>query len=345
MDAPRPPATSGLVLGLNSALQRRVVLSNDLVIGAVNRAKVSSNGVGGKGQGAYLAATAALNAQILLAQFVGGDEGKALVRALKLRRSGADERLWISVSKPTRICTTIADRTDATEIVEPSSFVDATEVNRMIEAIRKMSPVDGLLCAGSLPPGIDGYSELVQAAEPRTVLFFDTLVFEDATNTNAKWTILKLNAREVLKAAEAHDPMAAESDSANPRSPPAVAAAAKSLCEKYGFDVVLWTDGPFDAGAYLFSEDRRVSFQKTFGQLPGPLASPIGAGDTVAGVTFARFLSSGATSAAALFDAFSFGLGCGAASCLTGENALFDADVAATLLYTQTTSKEQIEKA
>ena len=48
----------GVVLGLNAAFQRRVAFEKQLVIGAVNRAAESGGGVGGKGQGAYLAAAA-----------------------------------------------------------------------------------------------------------------------------------------------------------------------------------------------------------------------------------------------------------------------------------------------
>ena len=47
------------MLGLNAAFQRRVAFEKPLVIGAVNRASESGGGVGGKGQGAYLAAAAA----------------------------------------------------------------------------------------------------------------------------------------------------------------------------------------------------------------------------------------------------------------------------------------------
>ena len=46
------------MLGLNAAFQRRVAFEKPLVIGAVNRAAESGGGVGGKGQGAYLAAAA-----------------------------------------------------------------------------------------------------------------------------------------------------------------------------------------------------------------------------------------------------------------------------------------------
>ena len=48
----------GVVLGLNAAFQRRVAFEKPLVIGAVNRAGESGGGVGGKVQGAYLAAAA-----------------------------------------------------------------------------------------------------------------------------------------------------------------------------------------------------------------------------------------------------------------------------------------------
>lgn len=75
------------MLGLNGALQRRVELSGPLAVGSVNRAASSSSGVGGKGQGAWLAMQQLAiaesvdeSARARLAQFIGsGDEGEALV--------------------------------------------------------------------------------------------------------------------------------------------------------------------------------------------------------------------------------------------------------------------------
>ena len=96
----------GVVLGLNAAFQRRVAFEKPLVIGAVNRASESGGGVGGKGQGAYLAAAAARPGSVALAQFYGGDAGEALAEALRKRAPGADEALWIRTASQTRICTT-----------------------------------------------------------------------------------------------------------------------------------------------------------------------------------------------------------------------------------------------
>ena len=67
--------------------------------------------------------------------------------------------------------------------------------------------------------------------------------------------------------------------------------------------------------------------------LPGPVLSPIGAGDTVAGATFAAWLGNEADGdVPAAVAAFAFGLSRGAASCLTRENAAFDAATAEALL-------------
>ena len=90
----------GVVLGLNAAFQRRVAFEKPLVIGAVNRAAESGGGVGGKGQGAYLAAAAARPGSVALAQFYGGDAGDALAEALRKRAPGARFRSASASASP-----------------------------------------------------------------------------------------------------------------------------------------------------------------------------------------------------------------------------------------------------
>ena len=105
-------ALDPLVLGLNGALQRRVGLAKPLAVGSVNRASESSSGVGGKGQGAWVATQRLWRARggprPQLAQFYGtGDEGDALAAALRAAAPGADEALWVRTAAATRICTTL----------------------------------------------------------------------------------------------------------------------------------------------------------------------------------------------------------------------------------------------
>ena len=146
-----------------------------------------------------------------------------------------------------------------------------------------------------------------------------------ASTAGSAKVILKLNAREVL--AVAGDPAPQdESDAARATPFAAVLRAAASLADRLKADAVLWTDGPYDAGGYI--DGKGIRFVKGFSQLPGPLASPIGAGDAVAGVTFA-----GIVAGHELVDAFAFGLSCGAASCLEPDNAAFDLGVAKRLPY------------
>uniref|UniRef100_A0A7S3NNK6 Carbohydrate kinase PfkB domain-containing protein n=1 Tax=Aureoumbra lagunensis TaxID=44058 RepID=A0A7S3NNK6_9STRA len=330
---------TAVVLGLNSAFQR-CVQCNDLVLGSVNRAKSSSTGVGGKGQGAYLAAVAVANSEneIALAQFVGGLIGESLCCAIRKRKTENIEDLWIQCKSETRVCTTIMHGEDATEFVEPSGIITQEELSLLEKKLKMRShSMHGLLCSGSLPPGIFSYENVIRAACPK-MLFLDTVVLngiENIDKTDMK-VILKLNAREILSVAGFADPNAHLSDAAVPRPADLISQAASSLCKKYGIHIVFYTDGPFDAGCYFAQSDRLIPIMKCFAQLPGPLRSPIGAGDTVAGTTFARLLAGYDD-----LDAFAFGLSCGAASCLTSENAVFDLDIIPKLPYKPILSSEK----
>lgn len=323
-------STEGVVLGLNAAFQRRVAFESPLAIGAVNRAAESGGGVGGKGQGAYLAAAAARPGRVALAQFYGGDAGNALAEALRTRAPGADEALWIRTASQTRICTTLVAGGDATEIVEPSGAVTEKELDALRAALASRT-VPGLLAAGSLPPGVpaDFYSTCAAATLSQGGKFLIDAVagLKDAVNAAASVgarMVVKVNARELLSVAG--DPLPAGSaDSVNDAA--RTARAARALADKLSSNAlagILWTDGEHPGGAlvgdavYALAGPPLSEF--------GPILSPIGAGDTVAGATFVAWLENDDP-----VRAFAYGLACGAASCLTAENAVFDADVAAAI--------------
>lgn len=137
----------------------------------------------------------------------------------------------------------------------------------------------------------------------------------------------------------------------------AAQALAASLGGADALDCVCWTDGPFPGGALDVLSGR--AWKLTMPPLPGPVLSPVGAGDAVAGGTFHAWLglrsASGSTSAtteatvnleaaagsaeirkheavnAVGVAAFKFGLACGAASCLTAENSALDLTIALSL--------------
>ena len=336
----------GVVLGLNGALQRRIAFEAPVTLGAVNRAAESSSGVGGKGQGAFLAAVAC-GAEASLAMFFGGDEGDAMAGALRAQcGGGADEGLWVRTASATRICTTlVAPDGDATEIVEPSGAVAGDEVDALTSALKRRAPAGGVLVCGSVPPGVPGatyYGACVEAvAGPGARILVDSVVGVEATlaaaAANACDAALKLNARELL--AVAGDPVdaAAADGVADPARVGRAAAAVAAALDpgQTCLAAVLWTDGAHPAGAFVPSTG--ATFELALPPLPGPVLSPIGAGDAVAGATFAAWLNAADRADGADGDvpapvaAFARGLSVGAASCLTRENAAFDAAVAAEL--------------
>ena len=78
--------------------------------------------------------------------------------------------------------------------------------------------------------------------------------------------------------------------------------------------------------------------------LPGPVLSPIGAGDACAGATLHAWLRSSAADDGDLphsVAAFCFGVACGAASCLTDSNSEFDLAQARSLRRAATVTRLQ----
>ncbi|CAE8634023.1 unnamed protein product [Polarella glacialis] len=361
-----------LYLGLNGALQRRVDLES-LAVGSVNRAKASSAGIGGKGQGAYIAALQLAEADAVagvgaglptpkLCMFLGkGREGDMLGEFLS-RRAGLGQgdssdpsdltSLWVPVDSPCRICTTIVESSsgDATEIVEPTGPVQVSEWDALLARLDAIHDVDGAAAVGvlgSMPPGVptDGYAQILRkVCGPRTKVLIDSVVNVQGTLRAAAesvrscdgrggGTILKLNAREILKLVGQD---LSGSDSQVAADPVAVADACLEIARSLGaasgctVDYICFTDGPFPGGVMAIRSGRRWCLERTR-SLRGPVVSPIGAGDSTSAGTLHAWCRSSVHAEdadAAAVEAFRFGLAVGAASCLTGDNAVFDmADV------------------
>ena len=155
---------STVVVGLNAALQKRLVLpeaAGHLVPGHVHRIAQVQMGVGGKGQDVALALSClehASNTRLL--QFLGrGGAGDAVQAQLQQRGYPAQDCLTIRTCAPLRVCTSIVGADCTTELVEPSGAVTASEVQALWNGLdqvfgreKSATTCAALACMGSLPP-------------------------------------------------------------------------------------------------------------------------------------------------------------------------------------------------
>eukprot|EP01041_Mallomonas_annulata_P010812 gene10812-22560_t len=339
-----------LVIGLNPALQRTINVPS-LTVGSVNRAASAAVGIGGKGQDVFVAASMmGIHKNALfprLAQFLGkGAEGDALSLLLE---NIADNKAVISVktNSPLRTCITLVDTisNEATEIIEPSGSISPDELLAMENAMSmtfNKNPPKGIVVMGSKPPGCPSnyYKTLLSTCiGSQTKILLDTAseVIDLAAyiQTKGSKVIIKLNARELCALVGIQGPTGAEAATATPAD--IIFAAGDRLLNriKEGSNAfenipifVAITDGPYAAHFHqLAPVDKKYRLEMP--PLPGPLINPIGAGDAVsAGTIFAwdgSFQLSGWPSADEMDEktAFSWGLACGAASCLTNSNSVF----------------------
>jgi 1-phosphofructokinase family hexose kinase len=178
IERPGPPFV--LAAGLSPAWQQIVVLE-ELRTGEVNRAREVHWSASGKVLNVGLALQAlagsrspsdraAMRSRIL--STVGGAAGAAI--AAEFRDAGIDTR-WVRTSSPTRVCTTVLDRSNGrvTELVENAAPIGAGELNEFRTAFREMSRhAEVIVLTGSLPAGVPAslYCELLQDLAPRTIL-------------------------------------------------------------------------------------------------------------------------------------------------------------------------------
>lgn len=168
-----------IVVGLNPALQKRFILSTNtpsLIPNNVHRASSIQVGVGGKGQDVVVALKFITNPQcaqkIYLMQFMGGDTSgdvaMSKLRAIQNDTNSIDvEALTIRCQAPLRICTTVVGKNEATELIEPSDEILASEIKSMDLTLHRLlydtkKSVQGLCFMGSMPPGcpIDYYAQI-----------------------------------------------------------------------------------------------------------------------------------------------------------------------------------------
>lgn len=196
MDLQPSGKSSILIVGLNPAIQKRFVLTNEdkLIPGNVHRANAVQKGIGGKGQDVYIALTCLIRKQrqqssktsnylkLSLAQFIGmGFEGEEFLRILRdVYRNDEEsflfERCTIRTKNPIRTCTTIISTDYSTELVEPSGHVEDEEINSLLSRIEEENGshtlsggdigVRGICIMGSMPPGCPSciYADILQRA-------------------------------------------------------------------------------------------------------------------------------------------------------------------------------------
>jgi 1-phosphofructokinase family hexose kinase len=113
-----------------------------------------------------------LKARSRTISFYGGETGRLLRNDID--RRGISTR-WVETSVPTRVCTTILDRSTGTttELVENSSPVSLEELDRFADAFaHEASSAEWVILAGSLPQNTptDFYRRLMQATSARVIL-------------------------------------------------------------------------------------------------------------------------------------------------------------------------------
>ena len=185
---------STLVVGLNPALQRRLVLPGSLTPGDVHRVTTVQTGIGGKGQDVAVALSCLASSGDVdkkkhkmqlprLLQFLGqGATGDTLMEQLDPHVDRVAS-LTIRTASPLRVCTSLVGTDSTTELVEPSGRIATTEIQELWERLGQgdgddsTTSWDGCAFMGSLPPDCptDTYAQLYEKLTPGLCLV-DSLV-------------------------------------------------------------------------------------------------------------------------------------------------------------------------
>lgn len=159
-----------LAAGLSPAWQQ-ILLFDKFAVGQVNRARAVTWCASGKVVNVAVALHH-LRAECRMMTLVGGDSGR------KIQHEMADFGLsarWVESSAPTRVCTTILDRSRevTTELVENAAAVPPEELEAFRFAFaEEAAKADVLVLSGSLPEGapVGYYRDLLEGASGRAVL-------------------------------------------------------------------------------------------------------------------------------------------------------------------------------
>eukprot|EP01036_Dinobryon_divergens_P027548 gene27548-36343_t len=361
---------TNVIVGLNPALQRIIQLSSsNLEPGEVHRASNVQIGIGGKGQNALIASNCIGNGnKFELLQFIGtGFEGDTVLQLLKsnlsCEKANAIKNYDMTVRSlsPCRTCITLVSEKSTTEIIEPSGKIEEEEMVALLGKVSSVGKVGGLAIMGSMPPGCPDstYPSIVSVACDRgSRVLIDTMtnvaaVLESCVTAECEYVVLKVNARELCKLAKIP-----EGASGAAVSPDTLRIAADTLLATKASLVIgssatriyiATTDGPFPA--FLYSVASGASWAIPLPALPFQVKNPIGAGDAVSAGTI-NFLCGlvqghhGSDSGSGVGDdwvraAFCWGLSCGAASCGSESNSIFDASEALGSFISSDTARQR----
>jgi tagatose 6-phosphate kinase len=156
-----------LVVSLSPAWQRTLHFPR-LALGEVNRASRVDEYASGKGVNVARVA-GQLGADVKLLTALGGERGARLARSLKAQRIAA--RI-VRCAAQTRICQTLLDASNATELVEESAPLTSRDVAAVFRAFdSELRRAKILVLIGSAPRGVekDFYATLIASAARRNI--------------------------------------------------------------------------------------------------------------------------------------------------------------------------------
>jgi fructose-1-phosphate kinase PfkB-like protein len=300
-----------MVIGLNPALQKLLNFSK-FQPGTVNRAEMISYISGGKAAN-FAKAAKNIGTDTVIYQFSGGASGDKYRKILNLEKLQFVNEL---TQAETRICSTIMSRksSEVTEIIEPSDMISENEAKKLLaRTISDLQQFDGIALCGTYPPGIKPkfYAKIAaQAAKANIPLLMDACTNIEAV-LNEYVEILKINLDELKLLSGKRK---AET-------------AANYIFVKYNVKIIAVTDGPKSAHLFLRKSGENPKRGCTHYEYSIPklknVINPIGAGDTVSAVLLAQYIAG-----QPIHEAFKIALASGSASCLTTQNAVFDANFA-----------------
>jgi tagatose 6-phosphate kinase len=159
-----------LCIGTTPAAQR-VMSFRKLELDSVNRANTTLEGAAGKSIN-VAKVLGRLGACPVATGFVGGDGGRALLRALASKGIEAE---FVTVAEPTRQCISVLDESarTVTELVEESRPVTSSDYDTLRAVIQKrLRNCDAVVMSGSLTPGgpVNFYEEITRQANAAGVL-------------------------------------------------------------------------------------------------------------------------------------------------------------------------------
>lgn len=306
-----------MAVALNPALQK-LLNFREFCPGEVNRAKDISYISGGKAAN-FAKAAISNGTDAVIYQFTGGTAGEKYVKILKLEKLPSFSQ---NTSAETRTCSTILNDKNSlvTELIEPSGTILEKEAKRLLaQCLSDLPQFQGLALCGTFPPGIKAkfYAKLTHQAQKLDIPVLMDACIDIIPVLEEGLEILKINLTELKSLTRKRK----------------VETAANTILKNYQVKIIAITDGPRSGHLFLRQQPDSKKAPCTHYEYSIPklkkVINPIGAGDTVSAVLLSEYLSG-----TPIHEAFKIALGAGSASCLTHQNAVFDAKFAKKLAAT-----------